>query len=68
MHSIGERIKHVRKSHQLNQVAFAQMIGISQGTLSELEKNKFNPSVDTMIQLHKQFIVDLNWLILGDQK
>nr|WP_245946947.1 helix-turn-helix transcriptional regulator [Paenibacillus cellulosilyticus] len=27
------------------------MIGISQGTISELEKNKFNPSVETMLQL-----------------
>ncbi|QYR22228.1 helix-turn-helix domain-containing protein [Paenibacillus sp. sptzw28] len=65
MHSIGERIKHIRKTHDLNQVAFAQMIGISQGTLSDLESNKFNPSVETMIQLHHKFSIDMNWLILG---
>ncbi|MFC5531002.1 helix-turn-helix domain-containing protein [Cohnella yongneupensis] len=65
MHSIGERIKHIRKTHDFNQVVFSQMIGISQGTLSDLEKNKFNPSVETMLQLHKKFNVDMNWLILG---
>ncbi|WP_350356232.1 helix-turn-helix domain-containing protein [Cohnella hashimotonis] len=46
MDSIGARIKYVRKLHELNQVAFTQAIGISQGTLSELESNKFHPSVE----------------------
>lgn len=42
--SIGERIKQIRKLAELNQVAYAQAIGISQGTLSELESNKISPS------------------------
>jgi transcriptional regulator with XRE-family HTH domain len=56
MDSIGARIKRVRKLHELNQVSFARAIGISQGTLSELAKNKFNPSVETLIQLNKSSI------------
>jgi transcriptional regulator with XRE-family HTH domain len=68
MDSIGGRIKQVRKLAELNQVAFAQAIGISQGTLSELESNKFYPSVETLIQLHRKFGVDLNWIILGNNK
>ncbi|WP_433944211.1 helix-turn-helix domain-containing protein [Paenibacillus sp. SN-8-1] len=58
MDSIGARIKYIRKLHELNQVSFAQAIGISQGTLSELESNKFSPSVETLIQLHQKFEVD----------
>jgi transcriptional regulator with XRE-family HTH domain len=65
MDTIGARIKYVRKLRELNQVAFAQAIGISQGTLSELEGNKFSPSVETLIQLHQKFDVDLHWLLLG---
>lgn len=65
MDSIGARIKHVRKLRELSQVAFAQAIGISQGTLSELESNKFYPSVETLIQLNRKLDVDLNWLLLG---
>ncbi|WP_217592133.1 helix-turn-helix transcriptional regulator [Cohnella sp. GbtcB17] len=42
-------MKYVRKRRELNQVAFAQSIGISQGTLSELESNKFYPSVETLL-------------------
>lgn len=68
MDSIGARIKHIRKSHELNQVSFAQSLGISQGTLSELEKNKFNPSVETLLQLHQKFDVDINWLLMGEKR
>ncbi|WP_138755502.1 helix-turn-helix domain-containing protein [Paenibacillus sinopodophylli] len=68
MDTIGARIKHIRKSYGLNQVSFVQSLGISQGTLSELEKNKFNPSVETIIQLYEKFGVDLNWLLLGEKR
>jgi transcriptional regulator with XRE-family HTH domain len=63
--SIGARIKHIRKPHGLNQVSFAESLGISQGTLSELEKNKFRQSVGTILQLHQKFDVDINWLLLS---
>lgn len=68
MDSIGARIKHIRKSHELNQVSIAQSLGISQGTLSELEKNKFNPSVETIVQIHQKFDVNINWLLLGEKR
>ena len=42
MSSIGERIKRIRKIHEHNQVEFSNMIGVSQGTLSELEQININ--------------------------
>lgn len=42
---------HTRKQNSLTQIEFAQQIGVSQGTLSDLEKDKCKPSVDTLISL-----------------
>ncbi|WP_434749477.1 helix-turn-helix domain-containing protein [Paenibacillus amylolyticus] len=44
MTSIGEKLKYIRKLNKLNQTEFSQMIGVSQGALSELEKDKYKPS------------------------
>jgi len=66
MTNIGERVKHVRKLHKLNQQEFSKAINISQGRLSEIEKNICKPSADTLISLATGFNVNLNWLILGE--
>ncbi|MED4354092.1 helix-turn-helix transcriptional regulator [Schinkia azotoformans] len=64
MITFGERIKYVRKSNKLNQVEFAKIIGVSQGTLSELEQDKYKPSIDTIISINKEFNVNLDWLLI----
>jgi transcriptional regulator with XRE-family HTH domain len=65
MATLGERIKGIRKTNHLNQIDFANMIGVSQGTLSELEQDKYKPSIDILIAIHNNFKVDLVWLIIG---
>jgi transcriptional regulator with XRE-family HTH domain len=63
MLTLGNRIKNVRKMN--NQVEFAKIIGVSQGTLSELEQGKYKPSIETIILIYKQFKVDLEWLLVN---
>jgi len=46
---LGEQIREIRKKH--HQTVFSYLIGVSQGTLSELEKNKYNPSLETILKL-----------------
>ena len=46
MEGIGDKVKSIRLQQGLNQVAFAEKIGISQGRLSELEQGKTKPSDD----------------------
>ncbi|WP_042166860.1 helix-turn-helix domain-containing protein [Paenibacillus gorillae] len=65
MSTLGERIRGIRKNNQLNQIEFANMIGVSQGTLSELEQDKYKPSVDILIVIQDKFKVGLEWLIIG---
>lgn len=62
MDSIGQKVKLIRKQHKLNQISFADVIGISQGRLSEIEQGKTKPSADTLKELRRKFNVDLNWL------
>ncbi|MEK5321813.1 helix-turn-helix transcriptional regulator [Paenibacillus sp. FSL L8-0644] len=64
MKTLGEKIKIIRKMNKLNQTEFSSIIGVSQGTLSELEKDKYRPSVETIIALKLNFNIDLEWLLL----
>lgn len=65
MSTLGERIKYIRKTNQLNQVEFAKIIDVSQGTLSELEKDKYKPSIDTIISIFNNFPVNIEWLLVN---
>lgn len=64
---IGDRIKQIRKINDLNQIEFANTIGISQGTLSDIENERCNPSVETLLSLKKKYATDLNWLLSGKE-
>lgn len=63
--SFGDRIRLIRKTNRLNQVDLSKMIGRSQGTLSELEQDKYSPSLETILSIHKVFDTDLTWFVLG---
>ncbi|OUS72472.1 hypothetical protein B1748_24955 [Paenibacillus sp. MY03] len=58
-----DRIRGIRKLNQLNQIEFSQRIGVSQGTLSELEQNKYNRSLETIQANIKVFDVNAAWLL-----
>lgn len=41
-------------------------VGISQSTLSELEANKYLPSMDTVISISKAFNISTDWVLTGE--
>ncbi|MGM0881352.1 MAG: helix-turn-helix domain-containing protein [Bacillota bacterium] len=65
MDTIGERIKRVRKINELNQVEFSKIIGVSQGTLSEIEQDKYYPSTETIMAIYTNFRTDIHWILFG---
>lgn len=65
MNNIGERIKHIRKINNMTQIEFSNVVGVAQGTLSEIEGGKARPSFDMIYEIKKHFQVDLDWLIMG---
>lgn len=51
MIDVGERLKKLRKSRALSQRELAKMAGITNGTISAIEKNTVSPSVSSLKKL-----------------
>lgn len=45
----------------------SKRINISQGSLSDIEKGKGYPALETVISISQVFDVDLNWLVKGNE-
>ena len=66
--TFGQRLRKVRKDMGLNQKEIAKKLGFSDNTLiSRFENDKSLPTIETIIKLAKESIVDLHWLITGEQ-
>ena len=48
---LGQRIREQRELQKLNQEKFAEMVGISNIHLSEIERGNKNPSMETFIRI-----------------
>ncbi|MCH7500247.1 MAG: helix-turn-helix transcriptional regulator [Nitrospinae bacterium] len=44
----------------------AQVINISQGSLSDIENGKSYPSTPTIIKIMTKTDIDIHWLLLGE--
>ncbi|MNC04803.1 Antitoxin PezA [compost metagenome] len=66
--TIGTNIKRLRKLHDLNQTEFANRIGVSQGSLSDLESGKSKPAIETVISICSVFACSYEWLLTGNEK
>lgn len=49
--NVGEIIKSIRRSRGLTQKELAKLIGISNTYLSDLEVNRVNPSLSTLLRI-----------------
>lgn len=64
--SIGERIYKIRKTLNLTQEEFAERLGINKGTISNLEKDRQNPSEQLIRLICLEYIVSENFLKTGE--
>jgi len=62
---MGERIKELRKFFNFSQARFADNLKISQGFLSDVEKDKKIPGSSFLLSLLKYYGVNINWLLTG---
>lgn len=67
MTSVGNNIKYIRKLNKMSQIEFAKAINISQGSLSDIERGKGYPPLETVNSISQVFDVDLNWLVKGNE-
>lgn len=63
--TLAQRIKNLRKELGLNQTEFAQRIGITQTSLSQIEGEKNGISYDVYKAIVSEFAVDPIWLMDG---
>ena len=63
---IGKRLKEYRLSIGLNGKQFAEIIGISQSSLSEIETGKNKPSADTISLIVRHTDINPVWILTGE--
>lgn len=57
------RIKELRLKKELKQIELAQIIGMSQSSLSGYETGKIEPDQETLMRLSKYFDVSIDYLL-----
>ena len=63
--NFGVRLQNFRQERGLTGKQFAEIIGISQGSLSELENGKREPSGKVFHGIVENTDIDISWLITG---
>ena len=63
--TLASRLKQVRDSMGISQTSFAEMLGVSQFTISNYETGKRFPDLEFLVRLKQVTKVNLNWLIDG---
>ncbi len=61
---VGKRIKAYRQMMGFRGYQFAKVIGISQGSLSDIENEKSLPSVDTLAKMESKTSLNSIWVML----
>lgn len=62
---VGQRVKYIRKNHNLTQKQFAISIGIKQSTLSQIESGKIGLSVNLSAKIAELYNVTVDWISTG---
>lgn len=64
--TLGERLRHLRKSRTLTQAVVADAVGMARPSLSNIERGEDVPGRDTLAALATYYEVSLDWLVTGD--
>lgn len=64
--TMGERLNTWRKKQHLTLIELGKNIGVSQGSLSELENDKSMPSAGTLRSLCLNTEINIYWLLTGE--
>lgn len=67
MNTIGQRIKRKRKEMNLTMKDIQSITGISTGNMSDLENDKYMPSVVALQSISKVLSVSIDWLVNGQE-
>lgn len=62
MLTLGEKIKEIRKEHNLNQSEFGELFGLTQNTITNIENDKRFPTYEILIEIAKRFNISVDYL------
>lgn len=63
--ALGARIAIARNELGMSQAKMSAALGISLRAYQSYELGKRSIPVEALVELHRQFAVDLNWILLG---
>lgn len=63
--ALGARIAIARNEQALSQAKMAEALGMSLRAYQSYELGKRSIPIEALIKLHRQFDVDLGWILLG---
>ncbi|MGM9551425.1 MAG: LexA family protein [Clostridia bacterium] len=58
----GEKLKELRKSHNMSQQKLADLLGLGQSTIAMWEKGKNNPEHTSLVKIAEIFSVSIDYL------
>jgi transcriptional regulator with XRE-family HTH domain len=61
-YNFGEKIRAVRERRRLTLREVAEKAGVSESLVSQIERNRVSPAIDTLIQLAETLDLDLGYL------
>lgn len=65
---IGQKIKSYREKRNFTQTKLAEISGVSQTYISELESNKSQPTVAVVVKLAKALGISVDKLLEDDEE
>jgi transcriptional regulator with XRE-family HTH domain len=69
---LGKKFKEIRAKRKITQESFSEMIGLEPSSLSNIETGKSFPSMQTILNLIKEFNIEpqelFNYTYLSDDK
>ncbi|TRX50669.1 LexA family transcriptional regulator [Fulvivirga sp. M361] len=63
MSQIGKNIKRIRSAKKLNQSQFAEIFGLTRGSVGAYEEGRAEPKIDTIIQIANNFSLSIDLLL-----
>lgn len=64
---LSDTIKDIRRKNFLNQTAFANKIGVTQGTVSQWENGLTKPNSEQLRSISKTFNISIDELLRGEK-
>ncbi|QHZ52471.1 helix-turn-helix domain-containing protein [Paenibacillus larvae] len=64
--SLGKNIKFFRKQRRLTQIELAEKANMSRSYLADVERDRYNPSVDTLKSIAKALNIEAQLLLKDD--